>query len=386
MNGSIRKKNKNSWEITIDLGHDENGKRKRKYVHVTGTKADAQRHQRELLTNLDKGLLIDIPKTSLGEFIDRWLRDYVEIRVSPRTAEGYHGIIRRYIRPNLGRVDISRLTPQHVQKLYSDMLKKGLSATTVLHTHRLLSEILGHAVKWGVIIRNVCDAVDPPRPQRREMTALDSTQAQKLLEATAQSPYGAIFFLALYAGLRRSEILGLRWCDVDIPNKTISVNQTLHRLIGKGLVIGEPKTSHSRRAVKLPPDAVALLAGLRAKRRDQLEVLGIGWRESDFVFCDAHDRPMAPDTVSHNFSKIMKRLGFSRVRFHDLRHTHATLMLKQGVHPKIVSERLGHATVNITLDTYSHVLPGMQDAAVIAFEEAMKPRELIEVMIQKDVG
>lgn len=370
MNGSIRKRG-DAWELTIDLGRHANGKRNRKFVTVKGSKAEAQRQLREFLSNLDKGTPINTSKTTVIEYLDVWMRDYAETNCSARTVEGYRGIIRRYLIPNLGQIRLTKLTPRNIQGLYSDMLGKGLSARTVLHTHRLLSEALKHAVKWGMVARNICESVDPPRPKRKEMRSLDTTDVQTLLEATSQTPYGSIYFLALYTGLRRAEVLGLRWCDLDLKNGTLSVNQTVVRILGKGLTIGEPKTAYSRRLVSLSPSASALLGGLRNKRAGQLQEAGLNWDEMTLVFCNSDGGPISPDTVTHAFSKIIKRLGLPYIRFHDLRHTHATLMLKQGIHPKIVSERLGHSSINITLDTYSHVLPGMQETAALAFEEAV---------------
>ena len=204
------------------------------------------------------------------------------------------------------------------------------------------------------------------------MTALDSVDVQRLLDATSQTSYGHVFFLALYTGMRRGELLALRWQDIDLQNKAISVNNTVIRIAGEGLVLSEPKTPHSRRLVTLPPSAVALLSGLKAKRKEKMEDAKTEWKESSLIFPNAEGGPTDPDTITHAFRKAVKKLGLSNTRFHDLRHTHATLMLKQGIHPKIVSERLGHASVNVTLNTYSHVLPGLQEAAAAVFEEALQ--------------
>jgi len=202
------------------------------------------------------------------------------------------------------------------------------------------------------------------------MTALDTVEVGQLLQAAEGSPYRYIIFLAIYTGLRRGELLGLRWADVDVENQTISVNQSLQRMVGKGLIVTEPKTRSSRRLVTLPPTAVKVLTSLKTERMDQCGDLG--WSESNYVFCNKNGAPMSPDTVSHAFNRLVKRTEIPHVRFHDLRHTHATLMLKQGVNPKIVCERLGHSSVTITMDTYSHVLPGMQEKAALAFEAGLE--------------
>ncbi len=253
-----------------------------------------------------------------------------------------------------------KLTPQHVQSLYSEMLEKGLSPRTVLGTHRVLSEALGHGLKWGVLVRNVCHAVDPPKPQRMEMAALDVANVQRFLSTASGSPYGPLFFLAIYTGMRRSELLGLRWSAVDLNARTISVIEPLQRIPGKGMMVMQPKTARFRRLVSLPPSAVALLSGLKVKQRERHQVLGLEWSETEYVFSHDDGSPMYPNTVSRAFANIVEQARIPYMRLHDLRHTHATLMLKQGVHPKIVSERLGHASITITLDTYSLCFQGFR--------------------------
>jgi len=372
MNGSIRKRGDRSWELTIDLGRDAGGRRRRKFVNLKGTKAQAQQKLRELLTSLDKGISLDTSKVSLGEFLERWLHEYAETNTSPRTVMGYQEKVRNHLMPHLGAIPLAKLTPQHIQSRYSEMLDNGLSPRTVLHVHRILREALKHAVKWGLLIRNVCDAVDPPKPQRKEMAVLDGVDIQRFLDVAASARYGSVFFLALYTGMRRSELLGLRWTAVDLSAKTISVKETLQRIQGKGLMVLQPKTARSRRLVSLPPSAVALLGGLKVKQRELRVTLGIDWSESDYVFSQADGRPFFPEKVSQAFASVIKDAGLPHIRLHDLRHTHATMMMQQGVNPKIVSERLGHASVVITLDTYSHVLPGIQEEAALRFEEGMR--------------
>ncbi len=361
--------------MTIDLGRDATGNRRRKFVNVKGTKAEAQKKLRDLLTSLDKGLPLDTSKATVGQFLEIWLHDYAETNTSPRTVEGYREKVHSYIIPHMGHIPLIKLTPQHIQSLYSDLLQRGLSPRTVLHAHRILREALGHGLKWGLLLRNVCDAVDPPKPRRKEMAALDTPDVQTFLDAAVTSPYGPLFFLDIYTGMRRGELLGLRWTAVDLNTRTISVTETLQRLTGQGLVATQPKTDRSRRLVSLPPSAVALLSGLKVKQREQHEALGLEWKETDYVFSHYDGRPFHPDTVSHAFADIVKKAGLPHVRLHDLRHPHASLMLKQGVHPKIVSERLGHASITITLDTYSHILPGLQEAAALKFEEGLRPQK-----------
>ena len=192
------------------------------------------------------------------------------------------------------------------------------------------------------------------------------------LATAAATRYGPVFFLALYTGMRRSELLGLRWTAVDLDAKTVSVVETLQRILGKGMMTLQPKTAKSRRLINLPAAAAALLNGLKVKQKEQRQFLGLEWQESDYVFCLADGRPYSPDKVSLAFAEVIKKAGLPHIRLHDLRHTHATMMMAQGVNPKTVAERLGHSSVVITLDTYSHVLPGLQEEAALKFEEGFR--------------
>ncbi len=367
MNGSIEKRGQKSWRITIYTGKDVNGKWKRETKTIRGTKADAERKKREMLTNYDKGLPVSTPKITVSEFLNQWLQDYCQINVSPRTYRSYEGMIRRYVKPAIGHIQISKLSPHYIQSIYTDMTNQGLSAQTILHTHRCLSKALKCAVKWEIAVRNVCDSVEFPRPKRKEMAYWTAEQVNQFLTTLNHSDYNAVFFLAIHTGMRRSEILGLQWKDLDIPNLQLSIQRTVYRVSGKGIVIGEPKTRQSRRSVTLTQEAAMLLAGLRSKYWEQRQYLELTVNDSDFVFSNAEGKPFRPHSVSTAFRRMAKRSGLPQIRFHDLRHTHATLLLQQGVHPKIVSERLGHSDINITLNTYSHVMPNMQSEAAEAF-------------------
>ena len=271
------------------------------------------------------------------------------------------------------------LQPSHLQEYYAKALmdgrrdgKGGLSPRTVQHHHRVLAEALNHAVKWGLVARNVATAVDPPRPVHKEM--VNSTPADiKQLLATAQgTPYYDLIFTALYTGMRRGELLGLRWCDVDPDLATLSVIQTLQRRYGGEYIFKEPKTIKSRRLISLPPSLAILLrerkAGVIAERSN----LGLTFTDNDLVFSHYDGTPFDPSTVSHTFNRIARKAGLPQMRFHDTRHAHASLMLRNGIHPKIVSERLGHSTIAVTIDLYSHVTPGLQEAAALRFEDALR--------------
>ena len=371
--GSIRERTKGRWEIRIELGRGPDGKRKRIIVQFKGNKTEANKKLRELLTAQDHGLSLETSKKApLGVFLERWLSDYAETNTGPRTVQGYREKINGYVIPHLGSVPLVKLTPQHVQSLYAEMLGRGLSPRTVLHAHRILREALSHGLKWGLLVRNVCDAVDPPKPRRKEMTALDYSEIQRFLDVASGSPYGPLFFLDVYTGLRRGELLGLRWRAIHLAAGTLSVTETIQRVTGRGLMSLEPKTDRSRRLVSIPPIAVAVLRGLKVKQREEREAVNREWSESEYVFSHWDGRPFHPDTVSHTFAALVQKAGIPHVRLHDLRHSHATLMMADGINPKIVSERLGHSSVAITLDIYSHVLPGIQEEAALKFEEGLR--------------
>lgn len=332
-----------------------------------------------LLSRLEAGVYVKTTKLTVGEYLGQWLQNYVMTHTSPRTAESYQVVIRRHLIPNLGSIPLTQLQPLHVQGYYAKALREGradgqdsLSARTVRNIHKVLSEALTHAVKWQMLIRNVALAVNPPRPGRSEMTTLSEEQARLFLQAAAVTPYHELFTLALYTGMRRSELLGLRWKEVDLDLAQLSVVRALHRLASGGFVFTEPKTARSRPSIALAPSVCILPRQLKDRQIGERLLLGLRLQDDDLVFSKPDGRPLDPSTVTHTFKRVTNRAGISRARLHDLRHTHASLLLKQGIHPKIVSERLGHSSIGITLDTYSHVMPGLQQAAALSFEEGLQ--------------
>jgi integrase len=379
MRGHITKRGKNSWSIVLSLGYDpETGRRRQQWVSVKGTKRDAEKRLAELLHEVDTGGFVKPGKVTMAEYLRQWLQDYAASNVRPRTFQRYKGIIERHLIPALGHILLTQLKPSHVQACYTKSLKGRLdgregelTAKTVLQHHRVLSEALSHAIKWGLVARNVAQAVDPPRPVNREMRTLDREGVRAFLEVARSTEYYPLFHLAVYTGLRRGEILGLRWKDVNLDMASLSVVQTLQRLKGGLTVFLGPKTAKGRRSVALSPAAVLVLRAHHERQGQLRAILDGRLSEDDLVFSHPDGSPLKPDTVSHAFSEIARKAPLRGLRLHDLRHTHATLMLQQGVHPKIVQERLGHANIAVTLDTYSHVLPGLQEAAALRFDEGL---------------
>lgn len=378
MRGHVRKRGQRSWAIVLDVGRDAAGKRRQRWHSVNGTKREAERELARLLNEIRVGSYVEPSRMTLRDYLERWLEDGVKSTVAPKTFERYGEIVRGQIVPALGEIRLDNLQPLDIQSFYSKALrdgrrdgKGGLSPQTVLHCHRVLRAALRQAVRWQLLARDPADAVEPPRPAAKKMRALDEADTVRLLDALQRSVLYPPVLLAATTGLRRGEFLGLRWASVDLDGAVLSVSETLEQT-REGLRFKQPKTARGRRTVDLPG---LLVDELRRHRREQAELrllLGPAYQELDLVFPETDGGLWAPDKFSSRFAAWARRNGFAGFRLHDLRHTHASQLLKQGVHPKIVSERLGHATVAFTLDTYAHVLPGLQRDAVAELDKALR--------------
>jgi integrase len=382
MRGRIFKRTKEAkhWTMVVDVGVDpKTGKRKQLCRTVGSTKKAAEKELAAIIGMVESGKGVKPVKLTLGQYLNQWLDEYAKVNTGPRTYQRYREIVRDNLVPNLGAIPLMELKPHHIQSYYTKALdsgrkdgKGGLSARTVTHYHRLLFEALKYAVKHEMIFRNVAEAVTPPKSKSKKVTVIDGQSVNKLLEAVKDTVYYPIFYTAVYTGMRRSELLGLRWRNVDLDFATIAVTETLHRLNNGSYFYGEPKSKRGKRSIAISPSFALLLRNHKAHQETARLVLGGHLSDSDLVFSMPDGSPISPHAVTWAFVNIRNKLGFAGLRFHDLRHCHASLLLKQGVHPKVVSERLGHSTVGITLDTYSHVLPGLQEAAAAGFEEMLK--------------
>lgn len=301
---------------------------------------------------------------SVRTFLERWLTDVQKGAVRTSTFESYEQVLRNRVYPKLGKVKLSKVTGQHIQALYGELKKDGLSPASVVRTHAILHKAFRQALTWRIIPRNPVDEVQRPRIPRHEMTTLTVEQVRALVDAAPSPLWRALFALAGTHGLRRGEALAVRWKDIDLVAGTLSVVRTLHHPRGGGYEFSEPKTKNGRRKIRL---AQHVLSELRVHRADQLaHRLRVGelWADEDLVFANEFGRPLGEDKVTENFHRALDRAGLPKVRFHDLRHTAATNMMALGVHAKVVQETLGHGNVGITLDIYSHVTPDMQEDAV----------------------
>lgn len=379
MKGYIRKRGKSSWSIAVFLGRGPDGKPKYKWHTFRGSKRQAEEERARLVSQVTSGGYIEPTRMTVAEYLERWLEDYARTNVSPKTFERYAEIIRKHLIEAFGRQPLAKLHPLQIQAYYSDALKTGrrdgkggLSALTVLHHHRVLKDALKQAVHWRLIAISPADAVQPPRPSEREMTVLDEKQTAALLSGAETSPLYVPILLAATTGMRRGEILALRWKDVDLDAGTVAVCQSLEQTKEGGLRFKQPKTKRGRRVVALPSLAVHALRSHKVQQAKLRLQLGAVYEGHDLVCAQPDGNLLAPGALTAGFKRLVTKLKLPPVRFHDLRHTHASQLLRQGVHPKVVSERLGHATIGITLDTYSHVMPGMQKEAAKRIDTALR--------------
>ncbi len=374
----IRRRGPNSWQIRIDLGRDPaTGKRLMDYRSFRGNKREAEAEERRLLSQRDNGTYVSIDRMTFAEFLDRWLMD-VQTQVRPTTYDRYRDICRVHVSPSLGTVTLAKLKPLHLQNLYAAKLgdsgradgRGSLSTTSVLHIHRVLHEALNAAVRWQLIGTNPAKAARPPRKRQVEMNVLTETDTRRMLDAASDTPLYYPILIAVTTGLRRGELLALRWRDVDLEDGSLAVCQTLH-YSKRGLEFGEPKTKKSRRTVVLPSVTVKALREHRAAQSALRLQRGSEWTDHDLVFSTDDGRPWNPSSFSTRFRSFASKEEIG-VKFHDLRHTHATHLFRAGIHPKMVSERLGHSTVGITLDLYTHVIEGMDRDAAERIDERFR--------------
>jgi integrase len=320
-----------------------------------------------MLRERDLGTLHEPDRSSLDDYLDEWLEIVAGPRLRVRSLDIYRSILANHIRPTLGRLLLSRLKPSHIQRVYAAMPERGLAASTIKITHSVLRSALEQAVKWGRIRSNPADLVDLPRGARREMLALTAEESQRYLAAARSDERGSLLILLLATGLRPAEALGLRWPDIDLTTGEAQVRRTIVRPRGGSWQFGEPKTAKSSRRITIPAGALEVLL------THQLEAV---YSPHDLVFCTIDGEPLNVSNLSRrNHKAVLSVAGLPKeVRLYDLRHTCATLLLLAGVHPKVVSERLGHSSIRETLDTYSHVLPSMQEQAAEALDELLFKR------------
>lgn len=335
------------------------------------TRRDCEAKLREAIRAAEQGRTGGDDRLTVAAYLARWLESVVPT-VRPATARRYADLVRLHVAPHLGGIRLAKLAPLDVQRLYADRRRAGLSATTVHHLHQVLHRALKQAVRWGLVAQNVTELVDPPRRTFPELTTWDTAQVARVLAVGDRTDLAALWRLALLCGLRRGELLGLMWEDVDLTRGTLAVRRTLSRGMGGAWELGHPKTASGRRAIALPASCVTALRAHHAAQEAERGRLGPLWAEHGFVFTNATGGPLHANTLTARFKRLVAAAQVPTIRFHDLRHTSATLLLAEGVHPKIVQERLGHADISMTLNRYSHVTPSMQREAADRLDAALE--------------
>lgn len=355
--GSIYQRPDGSWCAMIELGI-VNGKRKRKYLYGATRKEVAEK-LRQLFNQQQQGINIDPERITVGEFLDRWLEQVIKPHRRPRTYSSYADTIRLHLKPRLGHHQLTKLTAIHVQTMINEMAASG-GARIAQYTRGVLQQALNRAVKWDLVPRNVVLATDRPRVITRQITPLTVEEAQQLLDAVAGHRLEALYRIALSLGLRRGEVLGLRWADIDLAKKTLRISGTLQRVQGK-LERSLPKTKAGTRTLLLPEVLVELLIDHQRRQVEERAFWGDEWQEHDLLFPAERGTPMEPRNLHRHFKIALKRAGLPETtRFHDLRHSCATFLIAQGVHPRVVMEILGHSQISLTMNTYGHVQPETQ--------------------------
>jgi integrase len=325
------------------------------------------------LSDREGGLDFDAKNLTLGEYLSLWLADSVKDTVRLTTYQGYERIVRLHINPTLGRVKLDTLNPTHLRSLYRQRLEAGLAPRMVQLVHTTIHKALKQAVADGLVPRNIADVVKAPRPIGKETTILATlSRPAPCFRLPVGTGLEALYVLAVTTGMRQGELLGLKWEDVDLEDGTVQIRRTLSTATGGGFSFSPPKTTKSRRSIKLPKSALSSLKRHHETQLVERKKLDGLWKDYNLVFTTQVGTPITrQDLITRSFKPLLRRAGLPDIRFHDLRHTCATLLLGRGGHAKLVQELLGHATISVTLDTYSHVLPSMGDRTATAMEDVL---------------
>jgi integrase len=371
MAGQIIRRGDKKWLVRIFQGRDDNGKRRYLNKTIQGTKKNAETYLTAKLRDKDLGINIEPAGESLNKYLDKWLDTAAKPRLRTRTFHDYTSLLKRYVRDPLGAIKLSDLRPMDIQRVYRKTQDDGLSPRVIRYTHAVLSSALKQAVKWEMIFRNPAAVVDLPRQTRKEMRAMALDEASKFLDAVKDTRMSGLFIFALTTGMRPQEYLALKWSDIDLKKGTATVRRAIvwSQKKGVGWHFDEPKTSRSRRTIPLPASTVKALLDHRRRQGEERLRLGSEWQDHALVFTTKFGNPIDIPTLTKQwFKPALVKAELPVFRLYDLRHTHATLLLSNGENPKVAAERLGHSTIVLTLDTYSHVLPDMQQQAAERIE------------------
>lgn len=353
--GSIYKRDDGRWEAKVNLGYVD-GKRKRKSIYGE-TRAEVAAAMLKVQRDVQQGMAPTVSdRLTVKQFLEQWLADSVKPSVRPRTYDSYHHIVTAHIVPTLGRTALTKVTPQEVQSLLNQKGKEDLSPRTVAYIRAVLRIALNRAMRWGMVSRNVAALATAPKQVRHEVQPLTVAEVKTLIKAISGDRDEALFLMAAVCGLRKGELLGLRWRDVDIDGGTLTVRYQAQRIEGKKQLV-EPKTEKGRRTVGIPMLVIEALKRHRIRQLEERLVAGSHWHDLGLVFPSTIGTIADSANVTHAFHKALEDAGLPRQRFHDLRHLAASLMLAQDVNPKVMQEVLGHSQMAVTMDLYSHLMP-----------------------------
>jgi integrase len=368
--GSIHRRKGGGWCAQYTV-YTANG-RKRKTLYGK-TRQEVAAKLTTGLSDREDGVIFDAENLTIGEYLDRWLKDSVERNVGPRTLSNYQLQVRQHLRPALGQVKLKALSPAHIQGLYRSKLDAGLAPSSVRYIHAVLHRALKQALRWGLVPRNASESVDLPRLGKEEVEVLLPYEVRAFLDAAREDRLEALYVVAVTVGLRRGELLGLRWTDLELDGEPkLRVGRQLQRMRdGSGRRFVAPKGGKGR-TIRLPARTVEALKAHRARQAQARLKAGSLYQDGGLVFASEIGTPLEPSNIDRrSFKPLLEKAGLPDIRFHDLRHTCATVLLSQGVNPKFVQELLGHADIKLTLGTYSHFLPSMGDQTADAMESAL---------------
>ena len=380
MRGSITRRGQNSWRLKFDLGgrDPKNGKRLTRFVTVRGNKKEAQAELARLLTALDAGTLVEPSKTTVASYMRSWVKTAAALTLAPKTAERYAQLIENQIVPHLGVLALQKLKPIHIADWHAKLLKGGgheggpLKARTVGHAFRVLHKGLEDAVKHEVLARNPAAVISPPKVAGEEIEILSADQVRAALSAMKETPIYPHIVMLLSTGMRRGELMGLRWGDVDFEAGKLRIDRTVEKTKAYGLRLKQPKSKHGRRTITLPEGALEVL---KAHRKVQLELrlaLGLGRLLPDvFVFGTVEGELRDPDRITQDWKRFAAARGLPRVTLHAFRHSHASALIAAGADPVTVSRRLGHGSPVITMSTYAHLFDRSDEAAAKAIDAVL---------------
>lgn len=375
MKGNLTRRGKSSWRLKFDAGVDpETGKRVTKYHTLHGTKAKVQEEAAKIVASTVTGSYVDHSRETVAEFITRWLKDWAAANTSNKTYQRYEQILRRHVEPHIGKLAIQKVRAADIQSVQAKAVTAGLADRTRLHVHRVLHRMLKHAAQWGVVQQNVATLIDAPTVAGKEIDILTPAALKTVLASVHGRSIHPIAITALGTGMRRSEILALRWQDVDLDQAALRVERSLEQTKRGGMLFKAPKTRHGRRTITLPASLVSALRAHWKAQQEQRLMLGLGKAPPDgLIFCELDGAPRSPNALTKEWSALMSKADV-KATFHSLRHTHASTLIASGLDVLTISRRLGHGSPAITLGVYGHLFK-TDDRAASIMEAALMGTE-----------